>query len=609
MKIKRWIGVLLFALLCVGMLPMTAFAATATQIVVNGTEILTAKDNTVQCGDGTAVYDSVNNTLTLTNAALDKEYITGSIFANGDLTIKLVGNNTITSPTTYGFQITGGSVTITSDDGSGSLTVNKPVLVSNGNMIVDNCTLNVTSSQLTAVNALQQDTSNECSIIIRNKANVAATGGAAGIWATTDISVSDSRVTVFAASETANEYGFYAGGKISFDNSTVQAETPKDGKSYAINGNTIEITNGSNITASANTFGMYARNTLSIDGSAVNASAASGNAISAAQSVNVENNSFVKAQGGNGMKGMGGATEISDSWLETSGSGDAITVGNNSVVIKGDSGTVNGNAVLKRDTELNSGITLTIPEGASITVDEGTTFRNNGTIILNGRFENNGTVICADSSHAGGVATCTSEAVCGICGQPYGSVNPDNHTNLVKIDANPATHTTEGNIEYWYCDGCDKYFSDEAGTKEIALANTVIPKLAEHTVDGTGWHSDETNHWNTCECGEKLNEAAHTFEWVTDKEATATEAGSKHEECTVCGYEKAAVEISATGTTKDPSELPADTDKPSDDQTGDTTSPQTGDDSNIALWIAVLFAAGAVLTGAGIYSRKRTYSR
>ena len=197
------------------------------------------------------------------------------------------------------------------------------------------------------------------------------------------------------------------------------------------------------------------------------------------------------------------------------------------------------------------------------------------------------------AAHTGGTATCTEKAVCDVCGEEYGEVNAASHTNLVKTEAKAATHMTEGNIEYWYCDGCDKYFSDEAGTKEIALKDTVIPKLTEHTADGTGWHSDETNHWNTCECGEKLNEAAHTFEWVTDKEATATEAGSKHEKCTVCGYEKAAVEIPATGT-------PSDT---------DTSSPQTGDDSNIALWIAVMLAAGAVLTGTAVYSRKRKYSR
>lgn len=136
------------------------------------------------------------------------------------------------------------------------------------------------------------------------------------------------------------------------------------------------------------------------------------------------------------------------------------------------------------------------------------------------------------------------------------------HTNLQKVPETPATHLTDGNIEYWYCDGCYKYFRDQDATKEITdFSEIVIPKLAEHTPDNTGWYSDDNNHWNTCACGAKLNEAAHTFEWVTDKQPTETEAGSKHEECTVCGYAKAAVEIPATGTTT-PSTSPAPTSSP-----------------------------------------------
>lgn len=61
--------------------------------------------------------------------------------------------------------------------------------------------------------------------------------------------------------------------------------------------------------------------------------------------------------------------------------------------------------------------------------------------------------------------------------------------------------------------------------------------------DRTGWHSDADNHWNTCECGEKINQSGHSFTWVIDKEATSTEKGSKHEQCTVCNYAKTAVEI------------------------------------------------------------------
>lgn len=127
--------------------------------------------------------------------------------------------------------------------------------------------------------------------------------------------------------------------------------------------------------------------------------------------------------------------------------------------------------------------------------------------------------------HTGGGATCSQLAVCEICGSQYREVDASNHTNLVKTEAKPATHLAVGNTEYWYCDGCDKYFSDEAGTNEITLDDIVIPELIEHAADGTGWYSDETNHWNTCECGTTLNAAAHTFAWVTDKEATVAEAG------------------------------------------------------------------------------------
>ena len=141
------------------------------------------------------------------------------------------------------------------------------------------------------------------------------------------------------------------------------------------------------------------------------------------------------------------------------------------------------------------------------------------------------------------------------------------HTNLQKVPETPATHLKEGNIEYWYCDGCGRYFKDQAATEEIAESETVIPKLSEHTPDNTDWHSDDSNHWNTCACGAKLNEAAHTFEWVIDKQPTETEAGSKHEECTVCGYAKAAVEIPATGTT-----TPAPTVSPAPTSSPDTTT-------------------------------------
>ena len=83
------------------------------------------------------------------------------------------------------------------------------------------------------------------------------------------------------------------------------------------------------------------------------------------------------------------------------------------------------------------------------------------------------------TEHTGGKATCMDKAKCEVCGAEYGELDPKNHTNLKHFPAKAATKTTEGNIEYWYCEGCGKYFSDNVGTKEIKKADTVTVKLKD----------------------------------------------------------------------------------------------------------------------------------
>ena len=88
------------------------------------------------------------------------------------------------------------------------------------------------------------------------------------------------------------------------------------------------------------------------------------------------------------------------------------------------------------------------------------------------------TSVTVNDGHTGGTATCTERAVCEICGKAYGEPDPKNHTDLQHIPAKAATKTAEGNIEYWYCEDCDKYFADAAATKEIKQADTVTAKLS-----------------------------------------------------------------------------------------------------------------------------------
>ena len=88
------------------------------------------------------------------------------------------------------------------------------------------------------------------------------------------------------------------------------------------------------------------------------------------------------------------------------------------------------------------------------------------------------------TNHAGGKETCRDKAVCEVCGKSYGKLDPNNHTDLKHFPAKAATEDSEGNIEYWYCSGCNKYYRGKDGTKEIAKADTVTAKLPKSPQTG-----------------------------------------------------------------------------------------------------------------------------
>ena len=88
------------------------------------------------------------------------------------------------------------------------------------------------------------------------------------------------------------------------------------------------------------------------------------------------------------------------------------------------------------------------------------------------------------TNHAGGKETCRDKAVCEVCGKSYGKLDPNNHTDLKHFPAKAATEDSEGNVEYWYCSGCNKYYRGKDGTKEIAKADTVTAKLPQSPQTG-----------------------------------------------------------------------------------------------------------------------------
>ena len=85
------------------------------------------------------------------------------------------------------------------------------------------------------------------------------------------------------------------------------------------------------------------------------------------------------------------------------------------------------------------------------------------------------------SSHKGGETTCTKKGICEICGQEYGEISK--HLNLKHIEETKATTTSIGNKEYWYCEECNRYYSDKDGLNEISKEDTIIERLKDDTAN------------------------------------------------------------------------------------------------------------------------------
>ena len=127
--------------------------------------------------------------------------------------------------------------------------------------------------------------------------------------------------------------------------------------------------------------------------------------------------------------------------------------------------------------------TVTV-NGTAVTLDENGSFAlapagGEQKIIATDKAGNTAEMtVTVNDGHIGGKATCTEKAVCEVCGKAYGDLDENHHANIKHIDAKAATKTAGGNIEYWYCEDCDKYFADAAAIKEIKQADTVTAKLS-----------------------------------------------------------------------------------------------------------------------------------
>ena len=238
------------------------------------------------------------------------------------------------------------------------------------------------------------------------------------------------------------------------------------------------------------------------------------------------------------------------------------------------------------------------------------------------------------AEHSGGKATCKAQAICEICGDSYGSLDPNNHTDLKHIDAKAATAAEEGNIAYWYCDGCKKYFSDKDGTKEIAKADTVTPKLPPKITAGDGaavtqGEKKELSFTSDASFadflrveldGTALDEKNYTKREgstiiTLNRDFVAALSMGEHTLAIVSQHGTATAKFTvkakpAETTTTQPTVTPQPTAQPTQTAQPQPTVqpvspiPRTGDTANPALWFALLIVSGSALAAIFVLRRK-----
>lgn len=238
------------------------------------------------------------------------------------------------------------------------------------------------------------------------------------------------------------------------------------------------------------------------------------------------------------------------------------------------------------------------------------------------------------AAHSGGKATCKAKAVCEFCKASYGSLDPNNHADLKHIAAKAATAAAEGNIEYWYCEDCDKYFSDAAAAKEITKADTVTAKLPPKITAGDGaavtqgekkelsFTSDASfaDFLRVDLDGTTLDEKNYTKKEgstiiTLNRDFVATLSVGEHTLSIVSKSGTATAKFTvkakpAETTTTQPTVTPQPTAQPTQTAQPQPTVqpvspiPSTGDTANPALWFALLIVSGFALAAIFVLRRK-----
>ena len=603
-KIKLFLGIVIIAVAMFIFMPINVFATTDYEIYVNG-EQFTSEKTTINCGDGTATFDISTNTLILNNATITKRYgyqyaVINSEISN--LTIQLIGNNVIDgNKGEYdGIGADGGSNVVIVGDGNLTMkdvyygTYIGDYSVPGGNLKINNTTINIENAQAT------------------------------GIWVNHDLEIINSNIKIDKTGDDVY-FGIVSniGGTITIDGGNLDINT----NSHCIllgngdNSNHNVVIKSGNIKLNSRRNGTYGIKFEPV----LNTDTINGN---------------IKIDGGNlEISAIAGGTNIDDS---------KIAINSKLIFLKGTSLKDNGKILLS---EANNYYTVTFDSngGSAVTAQsieagqkatkpadptkDGYDFKGwtlsgsaydfntavNGNITLVATWEqkqvvpttytvsfaaNGGTGTMADVTGISSEYTLPANGFTAPDGKQFkawsvGGVEkavgdkitvtadttvtavwediPAGHTCDIKPVAKVEPSCTEGGKEAYYkCEGCGKFYEDALGAKEITdLANWGnLPKLGHTESD---WKSDKDNHWKECTvagCGVIIenSKAAH---------ADANNDGK----CDTCEY-NVGIPTTPGG------------DKPND-------NPQTGDNSMMWLWIALLFVSGFGVVTTTVYTKKR----
>ena len=607
-KIKLFLGIVIIAVAMFIFMPNNVFATTDYKIYVNG-EQFTSENTTINCGDGTATFDISTNTLILNNATITKRYGCQYAVINSEisnLTIQLIGNNVIDgNKGEYdGIGADGGSNVVIVGDGNLTMkdvyygTYIGDYSVPGGNLKINNTTINIENAQAT------------------------------GIWVNHDLEIINSNIKIDKTGDDVY-FGIVSniGGTITIDGGNLDINT----NSHCIllgngdNSNHNVVIKSGNIKLNSRRNGAYGIKFEPV----LNTDTINGN---------------IKIDGGNlEISAIAGGTNIDDS---------KITINSKLIFLKGTSLKDNGKILLNEaknyytvtfDSNGGSAVTAqSIEAGQKATkpadpTKDGYDFKGwtlngsaydfntavNGNITLVATWEqkqvvpttytvsfaaNGGTGTMADVTGISGEYTLPENGFTAPDGKQFKAWSvdgnekavgdkitvtadttvtavwetiPDGHICDIKPAQKVEPSCTEGGKEAYYkCEGCGKFYEDALGAKEITdLANWGnLPKLGHTESD---WKSDKDNHWKECTvaaCGV-----------IIEDSKAAHKDDNKDGKCDVCEYN---VGLPTT----------PDDDKPND-------NPQTGDNSLMWLWIALLFVSGFGVVTTTVIGKKKSSAK